>query len=146
LVIGYGNEMRGDDGLGPELAHAIEQLHLPGVQIITCHQLTPELAEPISRADAVVFLDAAVDAPAEVQIRPLTAAASFHLSAHTGDPAALLGIAQQLFGHSPRAWWITAPAFDLGYKFGLSERAQSGLRSALCAFEKLWTTLTARAP
>ena len=68
LVIGYGNTLRGDDGVGPKVAEAVEALQLPGVRTLVCQQLSPEHAEPISRARVVVFVDAAVDAPREVQI------------------------------------------------------------------------------
>ena len=30
LVIGYGNTLRGDDGVGPRVAEAVEKLNLPG--------------------------------------------------------------------------------------------------------------------
>ena len=31
LVIGYGNTLRGDDGVGPKVAEAVAALALPGV-------------------------------------------------------------------------------------------------------------------
>src|SRR5687767_15002380 len=67
LVIGYGNTLRRDDGVGPRVAETVGALRLPGVRTLVCQQLSPEHAEPISQADAVVFVDAAVDAPGEVQ-------------------------------------------------------------------------------
>ena len=48
LVIGYGNTLRGDDGVGPRVAEAIEKLNLPGVRTLVCQQLSPEHADPIS--------------------------------------------------------------------------------------------------
>ncbi len=65
LVIGYGNSLCGDDGIGP---YVVEQLvdaeagKDRDVQLLAVHQLTPELAEPVSRADAVIFIDAACGA------------------------------------------------------------------------------------
>jgi len=45
LVIGYGNTLRGDDGLGQRAAEALAQRALPdGVEVLSCHQLTIELA------------------------------------------------------------------------------------------------------
>jgi hydrogenase maturation protease len=71
LVIGYGNTLRGDDGVGPRVAEAVERLQLPGVRTLICQQLSPEHAEMISQAERVVFVDAAVDGPKEVQLREL---------------------------------------------------------------------------
>ncbi len=46
LVIGYGNSLRSDDGVGPFVAEAVEALRLPGVHTLICQQLSPEqLAE-----------------------------------------------------------------------------------------------------
>ena len=71
LIIGYGNTLRGDDGAGPRVAEAVAALNYPGVRTLVCPLLTPELADPISRAGAVLFVDAAVDAPHEVRLREL---------------------------------------------------------------------------
>ena len=60
LVIGYGNTLRGDDGIGPAVAEAVAALGLPGVRVIVAHQLTPELAADLADAQLVVFVDAAV--------------------------------------------------------------------------------------
>jgi hydrogenase maturation protease len=43
LVIGYGNELRSDDGVGPRVARAVAEWRLPGVEAIAVHQLTLEL-------------------------------------------------------------------------------------------------------
>ena len=49
LVIGYGNTLRNDDGVGPRVAEALEALQLPGVRTLSCALLAPETAEPVSR-------------------------------------------------------------------------------------------------
>src|SRR5262249_51109422 len=62
LVIGYGNELRGDDGVGPAAARAVAAWAEPCVQAIATHQLTPELADAIAGAEEVVFVDARIGA------------------------------------------------------------------------------------
>ena len=55
LVIGYGNSLRGDDGAGPYAARLLQNMNDEGGwDIVACHQLTPELAETISRASLVI--------------------------------------------------------------------------------------------
>ena len=44
LVIGYGNTLRSDDGVGVWIAGQLAVLHLPNVDVRTCHQLFPELS------------------------------------------------------------------------------------------------------
>ena len=136
LIIGYGNTLRGDDGVGPRVAAAIERLAVPGVCTIGCAMLTPELADPVSRADTVIFVDAAVDAPQEVQLRKLEPNESSQLMAHAADPRTMLALARDVFGHTPKAWWLTIPAVALDFSEGLSPAAQLGLAEAV---EKIQT-------
>ena len=137
LILGYGNTLRSDDGVGPKAADCIAVLNLPGVETLGCALLTPELADPISRAHAVVFVDAAIDAPSEVQLRPLSPADSSQIMAHAADPRTLLALARDVFGHTPKAWWLTIPAEDLGIGEKLSPMAQAGLETALDKLKSL---------
>ena len=131
LVIGYGNTLRRDDGVGPKLADAVAALALPGVQALVRPQLTPELAEPISQARLVVFVDAAVDLPREVRFRKLTPAESCQIMAHAADPSTMLALARDVFGRAPEAWWLTIPVEDLDFGEELSAQAKAGSIVAL---------------
>lgn len=99
--------------------------------------MTPELADPISRAGRVVFVDAAVDAPHEVQLRPLAPAESSQLMAHAADPRTMLALARDVFGHAPQAWWLTIPIADMSIGETLSPFAQRGLATAIEEIQKL---------
>ena len=136
LVIGYGNTLRGDDGVGPKVADAVEALGLPGVRTLSCPLLTPELAEPIARAGSVVFVDAAVDTPLEVRCRKLEPAASSQVVAHTPGPATLLALARDVYGHAPEAWLLTIPVTEMGVGEALSALAQRGFDLALDEIRK----------
>ena len=131
LVIGYGNTLRSDDGVGRKVVEAVAALNLPEVRTLACDLLTPELADSIAKADAVVFVDAAVDAPREVQLRPLQPAASPQLMAHAADPRTMLALARDVFGHTPLAWWLTIPVVNMAVGEGLSELAQRGFARAV---------------
>jgi len=131
LVVGYGNTLRRDDGVGPKVADAVEALALTGVRTLACPVLTPELAEPISRAGMVIFVDAAVDAPLEVQRRKLEPAPSSQVMAHAASPATLLALARDAFGHAPEAWLLTIPVAELGIGEALSPLAQRGFDLAI---------------
>ncbi len=63
LVIGYGNPLRADDGLGCHVARQIGH-HLRGderVSVVACHQLDPDTTEQIAAAEFVIFVDACTD-------------------------------------------------------------------------------------
>ena len=131
LVIGYGNTLRSDDGVGLKVAAAVELAGLPGVRALACHQLTPELAEPVAQARAVVFVDAAVGAPAGIQVVELAPAAAGQILAHVSDPKTLLALARDLFGRCPPAWWVTIPIQNTDFGEELSPLAREGMQSAL---------------
>jgi hydrogenase maturation protease len=135
LVIGYGNELRGDDGVGPHVARAVEAMGWEGVRVMSCHQLTPELAEPIARAKEVIFVDArlseSIPAEERVKVRALESTEDMKLLTHACDPQSLLGLACHAFGRQPRAWWITIPVRSLEFGEPLSAQAKKGAAQAL---------------
>ena len=137
LVIGYGNTLRRDDGVGPLVAEAVAALGLPGVRTLVCHQLTPELADPIARAQTVVFVDAAAGAVGEVKLGRVTPSASIQLMAHASSPEHLLALARELFGHAPTGWLLAIPADDFNFGEGLSARTQAGLALAVEEIRRL---------
>jgi len=137
LIIGYGNQLRGDDGVGPMVAESISDLALPGVKAIACDLLTPELAEPISQAENVIFVDAALTAPREVELRPIEVADSSQILAHAADPRTLLALARDVFDHAPKAWLLTIPVERLGIGEALSPLARVGLEAALTTISRM---------
>jgi hydrogenase maturation protease len=122
LVIGIGNPLRGDDGLGALLA---ETAGGRSVQ-----QLTPELAEELARQQAVLFIDAwlapAGAAPQLVEVLPAAAA----LDSHRLEPAQLLALSQVLYGSSPRAHLLQMPAHAFAHGTVLSAELQAALPAA----------------
>jgi hydrogenase maturation protease len=137
LVIGYGNTLRGDDGVGSRVAEAVAAMNLPGVRTLVCPMLTPELADPISRAAKVIFVDAAVDAPKEVQWRRLEPNETSQLMAHAANPRTMLALARDVFGHVPEAWWLTIPALKLDFSEDLTPETQRGFEDAVKKIQEL---------
>ena len=131
LVIGYGNTVRSDDGVGPRLAETVGTLRLPHVRTMICQQLSPEHSGLVSQAQTVVFVDASVDEPHEVQLRPLEAGHSSQLMAHAADPRTVLALARDVFGHVPEAWWLTIPAVNLEFSEELSPATEAGFHEGL---------------
>ncbi|MGL4555534.1 MAG: hydrogenase maturation protease [Gemmataceae bacterium] len=128
LVVGYGNELRRDDGVGPLVAREVASWGLPGVVAAASHGLVPELADALSRADEAVFIDASVADRVEVcELAPGPAPSLGHPS----GPRWLLTLAEAAFGRRPPAWLITVPAVDFGHGEGLSGVATAGMAEAL---------------
>ena len=126
LIIGYGNVLRGDDGVGIHVARELErQFHEdPEVEIIACQQLTPEMAEDISGSELVIFVDAACgDQPGTIRCRQLLAEAPFGCM-HDVTAEALVSAAEQLYGEVPKAFSITLSGFSFAMGSRLSRAAQ----------------------
>jgi hydrogenase maturation protease len=135
LVIGYGNTLRRDDGIGPFVATAINAWHLPGVSALAVAQLTPELASDLAVVRRAVFVDARpVDendrGGVEVQILEPSNEASRAFT-HAGDPSGLLALAREVYGTCPKAWLVTVPLYDLRHGEGLSRKTNLALQIAL---------------
>jgi len=132
LIIGYGSTLRGDDGVGPAVAELVEAKRLAGVQVIACHQLTPELADPISQARTVIFVDAAMDLPGEVvQVSKIEPEGQHQVMVHTASPGGLLHLARSVFGQCPEAWLVAIPVAEMGIGEQLSPVAQLGVKCAV---------------
>lgn len=129
IVIGYGNELRSDDGIGQRVA---KTLHVSNVKSIAVHQLTPELAEILANTDLVIFVDACLMSESyQVQVQSLSPASFNVIAGHTADPRSLLALTQALYDYCPQAWWIKVPGvnFELGDR--LSPIAETGVAIAL---------------
>jgi hydrogenase maturation protease len=119
LVIGYGNPLRSDDGVGQVVVERLKaDGPIEGLELLACHQLLPEHAEPISQAEQVVFVDAAVGGPpGAITVREITAVPGDSAGLiHDFTPQALLAYAGLLYGRSPEAYLITVNghSFDHG--------------------------------
>lgn len=139
LVIGIGNPLRGDDGVGALLAEqaAVLTAAEPGgpVAVRSVQQLTPELAEELAQLDAVLFIDAwAAPAGAEPQLQPLcpagAASAGASSDSHRLAPADLLAVSQALYGRAPEAQLLLVPAYAFEHGTALSAGLQAALPPA----------------
>jgi hydrogenase maturation protease len=130
-VIGYGNPARGDDGFGWQAARSLDEELGPrnDVAIITCHQLTPDLAAAVGPVSAILFLDVSLHVPAgEVISQVISPGGSAPLSfSHHLTPAQFLCFVTALNGVCPSGVAISVG----GRSFGYEERLSLAVRKAL---------------
>lgn len=107
LVVGYGNALRTDDGLGWHVAERLaDDPRLAGATVLRRHQLTPELALDISEATLLVLVDASHGPPAgtisveRLEPRGDTASSGTTWSHHL-TPTTLVELARELYGRAP---------------------------------------------
>lgn len=131
LVIGLGNPLRGDDGVGAWLAERARRLR-PTPQVRTVQQLTPELADALAQTGRVLFIDAwwpPVPAPGGMARLPTLEPISVQSTqvgggafSHQLDPAQLLAITALLHDRAPQAWQLLVPAFAMPHGDTFSPR------------------------
>ena len=137
LIIGYGNPIRGDDGAGAYAVRALRRRGFPGIET---HQLTPELAGPLSRARLAVFIDADTTlAPGQVRVTPVAGAGEAPFE-HHASPGAILRLTREVHGRAPDALriGIGGESFELGEK--LSHAARRAVRETLALVQRLTQT------
>ncbi|MFZ4813340.1 MAG: hydrogenase maturation protease [Phototrophicaceae bacterium] len=122
LILGYGNPLRSDDGVGQVLAEALApRLSDLSVEVQALYQLLPELAEPISRAEWVIFIDArAGNSPATLHVEAVTPLDDVSAFTHHVSPGGLLGAAREFYGHAPNGLLLSIEAADFALGTALS--------------------------
>ena len=96
LIVAYGNPLRSDDGVGWVVAEELRRrLASPEVEVLQLQQLLPEVAESLSRADTVIFVDASCDGEPGERALPARHTAAGESAVH---PSALSR-------RSPRTGW-----------------------------------------
>ncbi len=139
LIIAYGNPMRSDDGVAWRAAAALQgRFSSDEVEIVSIHQLTPELAETIHRCEAVIFVDAANNGPpgqiSSAEIRPLQTQPRF---SHQLSPDAIVALAHQLFGARTHAFSVTLTGACFDHGESLSPAVEAALPALVTRIEAL---------
>jgi hydrogenase maturation protease len=140
LVVGYGNPLRADDGLGCHVARHIAH-HLRGderVEVIPCHQLAPEIAKNLAGADFAIFVDASTDGEPGTIIET-TVAPDAEFTGKFGDtmtPGTLLAAAKALHGKCPQAVLFTMTGWCFDFGEHMSQIVGERLRDLVKMIEK----------
>ncbi|WP_342597569.1 hydrogenase maturation protease [Cyanobacterium aponinum UTEX 3222] len=125
LVIGYGNSLRSDDGIGQKIAIALSQLNLKNLSTIATHQLTPELVEKIIQFEQVIFIDAQINSE-KIQINKIDNINSYPQQnwTHHLNPISLINLTNKLYNKFPQGWLITIPIKNTNFGEQISPEVQ----------------------
>lgn len=123
LIIGIGNPLRSDDGLGWAVAQRLACDTQESSAIYTVHQLTPELAQQMAQARLVVMIDASCEGePGAVSVRALSAPAlPGGAGTHQTTPEELVALTAAVYGSCPPVVLVTITGAD----FGIGEQLSS---------------------
>lgn len=146
LLIGIGNEFKGDDGLGPLVAREMKRRSLPGVEIVEESGEGTSLMQAWEGARQVMIVDAVSSGQIPGTLHWFDVATTplprkfFHSSSHTFGLAEAIELAREL--HTlPQAmlvYGIEGEAFEAGV--GLSERVVQSVPELLRIMEQALKT------
>ncbi len=139
VVLGWGNDARGDDALGPLLLRRLAEAY-PGLDTVEDYQLQVEHALDLVGFDAVLFIDASHGLSEPFAFREIAPSASRTPTTHALSPEAVLDVYVRLHGRPP------PPAFVLalrGERFELGEDLSVGGVEALGASTRFCESLLA---
>ncbi len=139
LVIGYGNDLRSDDGAGRAVADRISDLGLPGVAVRSVMQLTPELALEIAEVDTVVFVDASVEVAKTTSTPVVAEPVDPSAMTHYATPGSLLGMTATVGPVPTRAVAISIPVTDIGLGMELTPMTEIGVDQAVSMVREIVT-------
>jgi hydrogenase maturation protease len=135
LILGWGNESRGDDALGPRCLEAVRAAlplaALEKVDFLDDYQLQVEFALDLVGRKQVLFVDASVECGPPFEIRQIQAQRDSSFSSHALSPQALLQVFVDMYGTAPPPSTVLAirgTHFELGEP--MSAHAESNLIAA----------------
>jgi hydrogenase maturation protease len=139
LVLAVGNPLRSDDGLAWRAAGELRRSTPPAeIKIVKVHQLTPELAEDVSRAALVIFVDAAATGePGTLNCERVVASVEESASSHSFTPAALLQLSAALYGTSPVAFLVSVTGKSFEHGDSLSPEIEQALPHLVAKIQEL---------
>jgi len=133
LIVGFGNPVRSDDGVGWHVARQLaDSLLRDDVRVVAAHQLLPEMAELASRAERVLFIDAAqAGDPGSIACETIHASAALEAYTHELSPEAVLAVAKELYGRSPAAFLLTVAGESFATGDALTPKVSAAIPALL---------------
>ena len=131
VAFGWGNDARGDDGLGPLLLGRLARAGHADVTTIEDFQLQIEHALDLDGTDLVLFIDSGKGTPAPFAFAEITGRRDASHTTHALSPEAVLDIYARALGHAPPPAFtlcVRGESFELGE--GLSAQGADGLEAA----------------
>ena len=115
LLLGIGNPLRSDDGVGSFICSKIEALQLPDAVVQTTQQLQTEFIEEFLNYERVLVIDASVTAN-EVKIERVQASGTTVASSHHMNLSLMAALSQQVYGKELYLYSCAIPV--ISFKMG----------------------------
>lgn len=102
VIIGYGNELRGEDAFGLDVVRELQKIELKETKFISLHQLTPETVLELLEANEIVFIDTCYDEENHYALAcSIKEQNSLNLSHHI-SPKMIIHMLKNLYAKEPK--------------------------------------------
>ncbi len=140
IVFAWGNESRGDDGIGPELARRLTSLERPELTVVEDHQLNIEHVMDFAGATPLLFIDASVSIDQGIRLERIEASSDGNFSTHAISPQALLNVYRETTGgEAPTAYLLHVAGDSFGLGESLGETGRNAVESAWSFLSEILT-------
>ncbi|MCX7758962.1 MAG: hydrogenase maturation protease [bacterium] len=124
IVVGIGNDLRGDDGIGPEFIRRIK-----GVDKLVSNFPDLSIAEKIKDYDIVFFVDASIDVD-KFEILQINTPKLSTLS-HDLSIENIFHISKSMYNNSLRGYILKIRGYNFGYTHEISKYAEENIGLAV---------------
>jgi hydrogenase maturation protease len=132
-IIGIGNTLRGDDGVGAYVCSEIESLNLPGVDTVVVQQLTPDLMEDLQQYNDIVIVDASYNCNG-FDFYPLEAdEGNAQSSSHAVNASMFYWLFKKVYSKQPSFYICAIEPEDVSIGSGLTITAKANAEKAVRA-------------
>ncbi|MGQ9609301.1 MAG: hydrogenase maturation protease [bacterium] len=132
LLIGYGNVLRSDDGVGWFVADKLDKKLHNKIDIIKADQITVEMTEDIKDRKFVIFVDAHVSEKEDwLRKEEVLPDFKFGMTAHIFTPGALLALCERIYNKYPKAYIFSIKGINYDFGENLSEQTKKAAEIAI---------------
>ncbi len=142
LIYGFGNPGRQDDGVGVVLTNLLEKEGFDHVDIDYNYQLNIEDALTISEYDAVIFVDASLDAEPPFDFYRISAKDDITFTTHSLSPESVLALCSDVYHKIPEAYVLAVRGYEWEFVEKMSQKGEENLFAAFGFIKKMLSNLT----
>lgn len=137
LVVGYGNEWRGDDAAGPMVARKVAACGLDRVRALPVPLLLPELVLDMAEAEQVFFVDASLRCgDGRIRLGPVDSAQARPVLSCMYSAGMICALYATLYRHNPSSWLLEVPASRFDIDCPVSETTARGIQKTVCLIRR----------
>lgn len=151
VIVGFGNTLRGDDGLGPYIVERLQDMPVPrgmAVRTIVLPQLDVAMIPEVCEADLVILVDARADGSEDlVSVSRVEAPAGLSNKPHTSHAIGasdLLHILREWYGTVPVCYAVMPKGYDFSINESVSQEARAAAIEARGQIESILTAFVAQ--